>query len=155
MTLRNVGRRLFVLTGVAVVATTLASCSSGLQMVSTRTQGYDLSDDALEQIRPGQSRDLVVTVLGSPQSTNSFGTETAYYYIETRVQQTAFGMTTNQERTVLAVYFDKNNRVTDRAVYTAKDGKIFTIESRRTPSFGADKTFIESIVGSIFNGDAT
>lgn len=149
MTLRYAARRFLPFAAAALVATTLTACGSSLALVSNRTQGYVLNQDQLDQIRPGQSQDLVVTVLGSPMMTNSFGEETAFYYIQNKVQQTAFGMTVNQERTVLAVYFDKNRRVTDKAIYTAKDGRVFTIESRRTASFGDDKTFIESIVGSL------
>ena len=107
-----------------------------------------LKQEQLAQIRPGQSQDLVTIVLGSPQTTNSFGDETAYYYVETKVEETAFGLSTIKERTVLAVYFDKNKRVVDKAVYGAKDGKVIQIESRRTPSFGEDRTFIESIMKS-------
>ena len=31
----------------------------------------------------------------------------------------------------------------------AKDGKVFTIEGRKTPSYGEDKSFIQSLVDSI------
>src|SRR5690606_8343417 len=107
-----------------------------------------IPDSALQQIRPGQSQQLVTLVLGSPQSTNSFGDQTAWYYVETKIEQTSFGLTMVKERTVLAVYFDKNKKVVDRAVYTLADGKVVTVESRRTPSFGQDKTFIDSILES-------
>ena len=67
---------------------------------------------------------------------------------QTKVQQTAFGMTSIKSRTVLAIYFDKNKKVIDKAVYTAADGKTVTVESRRTPSFGEDRTFIQQILQS-------
>ena len=141
-------RRLFPLAAIAV-AVVLSGCSgSGLALTTQRTQGYSISQDALAQIRPGQSQQLVTLVLGSPQTTNSFADETAYYYVQTKVEQTAFGLEMVKERTVLAVYFDKNKKVIDKAVYGAKDGKVFQIESRRTPSFGEDRTFIESIMKS-------
>lgn len=141
-------RRLFPLSAVAV-AVALAGCGgSGLALTTQRTQGYSISQDALAQIRPGQSQELVTMVLGSPQTTNSFASETAYYYVQTKVEQTAFGLDMVKDRTVLAIYFDKNRKVVDKAVYGAKDGKVFQIESRRTPSFGEDRTFIESIMAS-------
>jgi outer membrane protein assembly factor BamE (lipoprotein component of BamABCDE complex) len=124
---------------------------SSLALTQSRVEGYDISDDSLAQIRPGQSQQLVQVVLGSPQTTNSFGDESAWYYIETRVDQTAFGMTMIKDRKVLAVYFDKNKRVSDRAVYGLKDGRVFDIDSRRTPSFGEDRTFIQSILSSVMN----
>jgi outer membrane protein assembly factor BamE (lipoprotein component of BamABCDE complex) len=132
----------------AVMALALVGCTSSTSVVTNRTQGYEISDSAMQQIRPGQSQDLVRVVLGSPQSTNSFGDQSAWYYVETKVSQTAFGLSMVKERTVLAVYFDKNKRVSDKAVYGLADGKVVTIEQRRTQSFGEDKTFIDSILQS-------
>ncbi|ODT70804.1 MAG: hypothetical protein ABS75_11610 [Pelagibacterium sp. SCN 63-23] len=132
----------------AVLAVALAGCTSSTALVSKRTQGYEIPESALQQIRPGQSQQLVQVVLGSPQSTNTFGDQTAWYYVETKVNQTAFGMTMIQERTVLAVYFDRNKKVTERAVYGLQDGRAINVETRRTASFGQDKTFIESILES-------
>lgn len=132
----------------AVLAVALAGCTSSTSLVSKRTQGYEIPDAALQQIRPGQSQQLVQVVLGSPQSTNTFGDQSAWYYVETQVNQTAFGMNMIQKRTVLAVYFDRNKKVTERAVYSLQDGRAINVETRRTPSFGQDKTFIESILES-------
>jgi outer membrane protein assembly factor BamE (lipoprotein component of BamABCDE complex) len=136
----------------ALVAASLTACSmgSGMALVSNKTEGYAISDDALAQIRNGQSAELVLVVLGSPQSTNSFDGENAWYYVETKVAETAFGMRTIISRKVLAIYFDKNKKVKDKAIYSAADGKIITIESRKTPSYGVDKTFLESIMDSFF-----
>jgi len=132
----------------AVLAVALAGCTSSTSLVSKRTQGYEIPETALQQIRPGQSEQTVALILGSPQSTNSFGDRTAWYYVETKVNQTAFGMTMVQERTVLAIYFDKNKKVLERAVYALQDGKAVNIETRRTPSFGQDATFIDAILSS-------
>lgn len=132
----------------ALLAVALSACTSSTSLVTKKTQGYEISDSAMQQIRVGQSQQLVTLVLGSPQSTNTFGDQTAWYYVQTKVQQTSFGMTTGLERTVLAIYFDKNKKVVDKAVYSAADGKTVTVESRRTPSFGEDRTFIDQILQS-------
>ena len=142
-------RRLLPTLAAILVLPALAACTgSGLALTTQRVEGYVLKQEQLAQIRPGQSQDLVTIVLGSPQTTNSFGDETAFYYVETKKESTAFGMDMIKERTVLAVYFDKNKRVTDKAVYGMQDGRVFQIESRKTPSFGEDRTFIESILKS-------
>jgi outer membrane protein assembly factor BamE (lipoprotein component of BamABCDE complex) len=142
-------RRLFPIVATALLVPALAACSnSSLALTTQRVEGYVLKQEQLAQIRPGQSQDLVTIVLGSPQTTNSFGDETAYYYVETKKESTAFGLDMIKERTVLAVYFDKNRRVTDKAVYGIQDGRVFQIESRKTPSYGEDRTFIESILKS-------
>ena len=145
----SVRRRLLPMLAAALLVPTLAACTNtGLALTTKRTEGYVLSDSQLAQIRPGQSQDLVTIVLGSPQTTNNFGDETAYYYVQTKKESTAMGIDFVQERTVLAVYFGKDKKVVDRAIYSAKDGRVFQIESRRTPSFGEDRTFIESILAS-------
>ncbi|QQR35370.1 outer membrane protein assembly factor BamE [Devosia oryziradicis] len=136
------------LAAAALLAVTLAACTSSNSLITKRTQGYEISDSAMAQIRPGQSQQLVTLVLGSPQSTNTFGDQSAFYYVETKVRQTAFGMTMIDSRTVLVVYFDKNKKVIDKAVYGLQDGKTIAIESRRTPSFGEDRTFIDQILQS-------
>lgn len=141
-------RRLASLAAALVLGASLAGCS-GLGLTQTRTQGYEISDDALLQIREGQSKELVAMVLGSPATTNNWGEEEAWYYIETKVSQTAFGLTSVQERTVLAVYFGKNGKVADRAVYGKEAGRLVAIESRRTASFGQDRSFLQSLLDSI------
>jgi len=148
MTLRTALVRLSPIAAALAVGLTLSACS-GTGLISERTQGYVIPANAVEQVRPGSSQDLVRIVLGSPQTTSTFGNENAWYYVETKVNQTAFGLTTIKERTVLAVYFDSNDRVIDRAVYTLEDGRAFAVEQRRTGSFGADRTFVESLLGSI------
>ena len=145
----SVKRHIFPISAAVALSLTLSACGSGMALTTQRTQGYELSQDALAQIRPGQSQTLVTTVLGSPQVTNSFGEETAFYYIQTTIDRTAFGMESIKERTVLAVYFDKNKKVVDKAVYGAKDGKVIAIQSRRTASFGIDRSFLESLLASI------
>jgi len=145
MSVSNIRGRLLPLAAAALIGLALSGCSG---FTSSRTQGYALSESALKQIRPGQSEDLVIAVLGSPQTKSTFGEETAFYYIETKVQETAFGWQTIKERTVLAVYFDKNRKVADKAVYGLADGKVVTLETRRTASFGEDRTFVESIISS-------
>lgn len=141
-------RRTVLLAAALLLGAALAGCSS-FGLTKTRTQGYEISDDALLQIREGQSKELVTLVLGSPGTTNTWGDEEAWYYIETKVSQTEFGLTSVQERTVLAVYFGKNGKVTDRALYGKEDGRLVAIESRRTASFGQDRSFLQSLIDSI------
>lgn len=149
MPLSAVSGRIVAFAGAALVAVALAGCTASNSLVTQRTQGYEIPESALLQIRPGQSQELVRVVLGSPQTTNSFGDGTAWYYVQTRLQTTAFGLRMVQDRTVLAVYFDRNNRVTEKVVYGLEDGRVINMETRRTPSFGEDRTFVEQILGSV------
>jgi outer membrane protein assembly factor BamE (lipoprotein component of BamABCDE complex) len=147
MTVRSALVRLSPLAAAVAVGLTLSACS-GSGLVAQRTQGYVLPADAIAQIRPGSSQHFVRVVLGSPQTTSTFGGETAWYYVETKVNQTAFGLTSVEERTVLAVYFGADRRVTDRALYSLEDGRVFAIEQRRTGSFGEDRNFLQTLLAS-------
>ncbi len=127
----------------------LSACTGPFSAFSSvRTQGYEISKDALEQVRAGQSKDLVIAVMGSPQTQGNFGEGSAYYYVQTKIEQTQFGLKTVKSRTVLAVYFDANNRVKDKAIYTLKDGRLFTMNTTRTASFGQDRTFVQQLLAS-------
>jgi outer membrane protein assembly factor BamE (lipoprotein component of BamABCDE complex) len=150
MALRN-SAPFLIMAAAGTLALSISGCSmgSGMAMSSTRVEGYQISSDSLAQIRPGQSQDLVIVVLGSPQTVNAFTGGTGWYYVQTKVNQTAFGLTTVTDRTVLAVYFDKNKRVLDKAVYTLKDGKVFTLEGRKTQGYGEDKSFVQSLIDSM------
>ncbi|MDB5541810.1 MAG: outer membrane protein assembly factor BamE [Devosia sp.] len=149
MPLRTATKSLLPISAALLLGLSLSACSSGLSLTQSKARGYEISEDAVAQIRVGQSAALVTAVLGSPQITNSFATETAWYYLGEKVQQTAFGMELSKERTLLVVYFDKKNKVVDTERLGIKDGKMFNIESRRTPSYGQDRTFLESIISSI------
>ena len=149
MSLRSAFRFASPVAAAIVLSLTLAACSSGMSVIQNKQRGYDISEDDVKQIRPGQSAALVTAVLGSPQSVNSFARETAWIYVGEKVQQTAFGMELSKQRTVLVIYFDKNNKVSDFERLGVADGKSFQIDSRRTPSFGQDRSFLESIISSI------
>ncbi|MFT6659614.1 outer membrane protein assembly factor BamE [Maritalea sp.] len=136
--------RFLSLVSVLAAALALSGC-----LTQQRTQGYDISEDNLAQVRPGVSKQLVEFVMGSPQSKNTFGDEEAYYYVETQIEQTAFGLKTVKERTVVAVYFDKKDRVIDKAVYSLADGRVVETVSRKTPGFGQDRSFVQQLLGSL------
>lgn len=130
------------------LALTVAACTSGLNPVQSKARGYALAEDQIVQVRVGQSAALVSAVLGSPQATSSFGSDTAWYYFGEKVQQTAFGLELSKERTLLAVYFDKGMKVTSVERLGVEDGKVINMETRRTPSYGLDRNFIDSILAS-------
>src|SRR5687768_3883163 len=124
MFVRAPSLRLLPFAAALLLGAALAGCTTpNMGFSQTRTQGYVLSDDLLAQVRPGQSKELVVTVLGTPQTTSSFSGESAFYYVQTIVDQTAFGLKTIKDRKVVAVYFGPNNKVTDKAVYGLQDGR--------------------------------
>src|SRR6476661_9749767 len=99
----------------------------------TYQRGYIVPDGALEQIPIGSTQEQVLIVLGTPSTVATVSGE-AFYYISQRAERSAAFMpyaVTDQR--VVAVYFDKERRVTRLANYGVKDGKIFDFYSQTTP----------------------
>jgi outer membrane protein assembly factor BamE (lipoprotein component of BamABCDE complex) len=139
----------------AVSAILLAGCTSFLprapelgSISSTTHHGYILAPNALEQIPVGSSRDQVLIALGSPSTTGEFGGEVFYYISQTRRAPARFMQAKVIDQRVVAVYFDKNNKVARLAHYGLQDGKVFDFVTRTTPTGGADLGFLQSVLSA-------
>ena len=121
----------------AILAVALCACSP-----LTIKHGHQFHDNDLQQIQAGMSQDQVKLVLGTPTTTGSFNGASAYYYISSTEQQTAFLLPHETDRQVMAVYFTPIGSVERVANYGIKDGKVFDFVSRTTPVKGAKDEFI-------------
>ncbi|HUO90592.1 MAG TPA: outer membrane protein assembly factor BamE [Rhizomicrobium sp.] len=84
--------------------------------------------------------------LGFPSTEATFpASGDAWYYITSVEKQIAFFDPTVQSRAILAVYFDKDGKVTDLKHYTLKDGHIVAFETRETPTKGRELTFLQQL----------
>lgn len=130
--------------------------SPGLGSVSSTTKhGYVVSQIALEQVPIGSSKDQVLIALGSPSTTGDFGGDAFYYISQTRKQPVKFMAPKVIDQRVLAVYFDKDDKVIRIADYGIKDGKVFDFISRTTPTGGADQNFLRQVLGGVVGGAPT
>lgn len=116
----------------------------------TRTyqRGYVLADGALDQIPVGSSQEQVLLVLGTPSTVATVNGE-VFYYISQTTKKVAFLKPEIVEQKVLAVYFDKNRRVTRIAQYGLKDGKVFDFVSQTTPTSGEELSLIRQLIGLV------
>ncbi|MGH2342081.1 outer membrane protein assembly factor BamE [Segnochrobactraceae bacterium EtOH-i3] len=119
----------------------LAACTS-----ETFTHGYVVTDELLAQIPVGSSREQVLLALGTPSTVGTLGGEVFYYISQTMVQQARFMKPKLVDQRVLAVYFDKEGRVTEIGNYGMKDGKVFDYITRRTRTGGSDYGFVTQIL---------
>jgi outer membrane protein assembly factor BamE (lipoprotein component of BamABCDE complex) len=147
---RNIlGKRGLALGGAALALVMLAGCTSsktGLVANSRISQhGYIISPLALEQVPVGSSREQVLIALGTPSTTAQFSNEVFYYFSQTRRQPARFMNSKVVDQQVLAVYFDKNNKVSRIAHYGLKDGQVFDFVTRTTATGGADQSFLQSV----------
>ena len=117
----------------------LSGCGATEQ---TFQRGYVVPEGALEQLPLGSSQEQVLIVLGTP-STVATVTGEVFYYISQRAEKAAAFLPQKVvDQRVIAVYFDKQRRVTKLADYGLKDGKIHDFVSKTTPTGGAELGYL-------------
>ena len=124
----------------AAIALALAGCGSVAQ---TQVHGYMISETALEQVPVGSSQEHVQVVLGTPSTTATVEGEVWYYISTTTRRPVRFMKASVVDQRVLAVYFDKDRRVSRIANYGLQDGVVFDFISRKTPTSGVETTFLQ------------
>jgi len=134
---------------VLAFAPALSSCNSTTQVLS---HGFQASDDTLDLVPVGSSREQVLLALGTPSTTLTQDGEVFYYISQKRKRSMAFQKPTLIEQKVLAIYFAKDETVSQLANYGLKDGKVFDYIGRTTPTGGRDLTFLGQILGAASSG---
>ena len=120
-------------------ALALASCG---RFSETFQRGYVLQEGALEQIPIGATQEQVLIVLGTPSTVATVNGEVFYYISQKSQRSAAFMPYDVVDQRVVAVYFDKNRKVTRLANYGLKDGKVFDFISQTTPTGGQERSLL-------------
>jgi outer membrane protein assembly factor BamE (lipoprotein component of BamABCDE complex) len=117
----------------------MLACTAVLTGCGTPTitkHGQQFRETDLQSVQPGMSQDQVRTALGTPATTAVLGDGRAFYYISSTDTQKSFFLPTEQDRQIVAVYFNQGGTVDNIANYGLKDGKVFDFISRTTPAPG-------------------
>lgn len=123
----------------------LAGCGS---FGETLQRGYVLPDGALEQIPIGATQDQVLIVLGTPSTVATVDGDAFYYISQKAERSAAFLPHEVVDQRVIAIYFDKDRKVTRLANYGVKDGKIFDFLSQTTETGGQNLNYLRGIFGN-------
>src|ERR1700690_3594305 len=106
-------------------------------------RGYLPDPESEAAIKAGaDSKTSVQSRLGYASTTATFGND-SWYYISATEKQVAFFAPTVLKRQILAVYFDKSNKVTGVRHYGLQDGHVNAFESKETPALGRETTFLQ------------
>jgi outer membrane protein assembly factor BamE (lipoprotein component of BamABCDE complex) len=127
------------------LALMLAACGN---FDNSLTHGYIQQEGALDQVPVGSTKEQVQFVLGTPSTTSAIGGDT-YYYISQQVETSPLMGTQVKDQRVLAIYFGKDQRVTRVANYGIEDGRVIDMISRKTPTGGAEVTFLQQIMNAV------
>ncbi len=111
----------------------------------TNTRGYLPDPDAVASIGVGKdTKTSIQQRLGYPSTTATFAGD-AWYYISSVEKEIAFFRPTVKSRAILAVYFDKDGKVTGIKRYSLSDGHVVDFETRQTPTKGRELTFLQQL----------
>jgi len=124
-----------------LAASVLMGCTP---VVSQRGYLQDLDNEAGIDAT-SDTKTTIQQRLGYPSTVATFGSPDAWYYISSVEKQIAFFQPTVQSRAILAVYFDKDGKVTDLRHFTLQDGHVVAFESRQTPARGRELTFLQQL----------
>ncbi|WOC15026.1 outer membrane protein assembly factor BamE [Pseudochrobactrum sp. MP213Fo] len=148
---KNRSRSLLVTGAVVLFSLGLAGCNtaSTLNPSETLNEGYILDEQALDSVPVGSSREQVLLTLGTPSTTATFDNEVFYYISQKRYRAAQFMTPKIIDRRILAVYFNKDGKVSQIAQYGMQDGKVFDFISRTTPTGGKDQSFIGQLIQGV------
>ena len=120
-------------------------------------RGITIEEDKVALIQVGQSSEAQVNaLLGSPSTISTFPDwGVVYYYISSQTDTVAFLTPELIDQQVLAIAFDKDNRVKEMKRYGMKDGKQIAFVDRETPTRGKELTFLEQLFGNLGRFNST
>jgi len=129
---------------VLVLCLTLAACTPTLVV-----QGYVPDEETLATVQQGvDSKDAVVSKLGSPSSVAAFDDDT-WIYISKQTENFAFFEPTVVGQDVVAINFDPEGRVEEVRRYTLEDGRLIDPVTRETPTHGRELGILEQLFGNV------
>ena len=132
------------------LALLLAGCNSSQVL----THGAVVTQDQIDLVPTGASRDQVLLALGTPSTTGSFDSEVFYYISQKKERRYAYQKSRVVDQRVIAVYFGDDQTVQRVADYGMQDGRVFDFISRTTPTGGKDLTFLGQILAGPGSGKA-
>jgi len=130
--------------------TALFACAP---VISQRGYVPDASNEGAIKVGT-DTKTSVQTRLGYASTTATFSAD-SWYYISATEKQVAFFQPTVLKRQILAVYFDKDNRVTGVRHYALADGHVINFEKRETPARGRELTFLQQLLNATPGTSAT
>lgn len=125
----------------AGLALFLAGCSPDVEH-----RGYMPKPGAFDQITNGMSKMEVEGIMGTPSTTASVQYKGDSYYYITQITTSKAFMTSETDRTVIAIRFSEQGKVKSYAQYGLQDGRVIDINTNQTPVYGEDTSIISALL---------
>lgn len=123
-------------------------CSCACDELFVSHNGNMPTKERISQLKKGQSKEEVLSLLGAPSSVVSLDKNT-WIYMSSEVKQVAFLKPTEISRDVLTIKFDKYDQVSDIDRLNKKHGTEVAISDDATQTLGQDPGFFEKYFGGV------
>ncbi|MEI8178539.1 outer membrane protein assembly factor BamE [Aestuariivirga sp.] len=125
----------------AGLALLLAGCSPDVEH-----RGYMPKPGAFDQISNGMSKMEVEGIMGTPSTTASVQYKGDSFYYITQITTSKAFLTSETDRTVIAIRFNEDGKVKSYAQYGLQDGRVIDINTNSTPVYGEDTSIISALL---------
>ena len=121
------------------------ACSSDLFITHN---GNMPTNERIEQVKVGQSKYQVKSILGAPSSVVSLDRNT-WIYMSSDIKRVAFMEPEEVDRDVLTIKFDNKDTVAEITRMTKKDGKEIQVREEKREAMGSDQGFFERFFSGV------
>ena len=114
--------------------------------------GFQAREDKPQDVKVGvDTRSTVLSKLGSPSVVATFEPN-IWYYVSQTSERVAYFRPRLQNRDVVAITFDKDEKVQAVNSIRLKDGYQVAYNRRETPTRGRELTVLEQLLGNVGRG---
>ena len=125
----------------AGLALVLAGCAPEVEH-----RGYMPKPGAFDQISNGMNKMEVEGIMGTPSTTASVQYKGDSFYYITQITTSKAFLTSETDRTVIAIRFNEDGKVKSYAQYGLQDGRVIDINTNSTPVYGEDTSIISALL---------
>ncbi|WP_420469818.1 outer membrane protein assembly factor BamE [Brevundimonas sp. FT23042] len=98
------------------------------------------------------TRETVLTKLGSPSTTSAFESDTIWYYVSQVTEKYTYNVPRVTQRTVTEITFTDAGQVSGVRTLGLEDGDDIAMNGRETPTRGRQLTILEQLLGNVARG---
>lgn len=98
------------------------------------------------------TRQTVLTKLGSPSTTSAFESDTVWYYISQITEKYTYNRAHVTQRSVTEITFNEGGQVAGVRTLGLADGERVSMNGRETPTRGRQLTILEQLLGNVARG---
>ena len=98
------------------------------------------------------TRQTVLSKLGSPSTTSAFESDTIWYYISQVTEKYTYNRPQVTQRSVTEITFNEGGQVAGVRTLGLDDGERVSMNGRETPTRGRQLTILEQLLGNVARG---